>query len=52
MQKADGQGLASNAYGSGWFRVGQDEALVIEMDTPDVIRRDLFADEGNLRYLS
>lgn len=37
MQKADGQGLASNAYGSGWFKVGQDEALVIGMDAPDAL---------------
>ncbi len=37
MQKADGQGLASNAYGSGWFRVGNDQALVIEMDAPEAL---------------
>lgn len=37
MQKADGQGLASNIYGSGWFDVGSDQALVIEMDAPDAL---------------
>lgn len=37
MQKADGQGLASNAYGSGWFEVSRDQALVIEMDAPEAL---------------
>lgn len=37
MKKADGQGLASNAYGSGWFSVGEDQALVIEMDAPEAL---------------
>ncbi len=37
MQQADGQGLASNAYGSGWFKVGRDQALVIEMDAPEAL---------------
>ncbi len=37
MQKATGQGLAANAYGSSWFRVAQDEALIIEMDPPDAL---------------
>ncbi len=37
MQKSDGQGLASNIYGSGWFDVDSDQALVIEMDAPDAL---------------
>jgi len=37
MQKAGGQGLASNAYGSAWFKVGGDQALVIEMDAPEAL---------------
>lgn len=28
------QGLKNNAYGEGWFRIGEDEALVIELDKP------------------
>ncbi|MCB1676925.1 MAG: DUF1214 domain-containing protein [Halioglobus sp.] len=28
------QGLKNNAYGEGWFRIGDDEALVIELDKP------------------
>ena len=37
MQKAQGQGLSSNAYGSAWFKVGAEEALVIEMDAPEAL---------------
>lgn len=37
MQQADEQGLASNAYGSGWFKVGRDQALIIEMDGPEAL---------------
>ena len=37
MRKADGQGLGSNVYGSGWFKVGQDEALIIEMAAPEAL---------------
>lgn len=37
MQWADGQGLVSNAYGSSWFSVAKDEALVIEMDAPEAL---------------
>ena len=32
-----GQGLGSNVYGSGWFKVGQDEALIIEMAAPEAL---------------
>ncbi len=37
MEKAGGQGLSSNVYGSGWFKVNEDEALVIEMDAPEAL---------------
>jgi len=37
MQKADGQGLSSNAYGSGWFEIGEGDALLIELDAPDAL---------------
>lgn len=37
MKKADGQGLSSNAYGSSWFRVDRNEALIIELDAPDAL---------------
>lgn len=37
VRKADEQGLASNFYGSGWFNIGDDQALVIEMDAPDAL---------------
>jgi len=31
------QGLADNIYGSGWFQLAADEALVIELDAPDAL---------------
>jgi hypothetical protein len=31
-----GQGLQSNIYGEGWFRLEEDEILLIEFDAPDV----------------
>lgn len=31
------QGLAENVYGSGWFRIGPDEALVIELEAPEAL---------------
>ena len=37
VKKADGQGLDSNAYGSGWFKVGMDQALIIEMEAPEAL---------------
>lgn len=30
----DGQGLTNNVYGEGWFRLADDEVLLIEMDAP------------------
>jgi hypothetical protein len=37
VKKSDGQGLASNYYGSGWFEVGLQEALIIEMEAPNAL---------------
>ena len=37
MQKSDDQGLSSNYYGSGWFNVNPDQALIIEMDAPQAL---------------
>jgi len=32
--KSASEGLRENAYGSGWFRLGPDEVLLIELDAP------------------
>ena len=32
--KSGSEGLRENAYGSGWFRLGEDEVLLIELDEP------------------
>ncbi len=32
---APGEGIQENAYGSGWFQLARDEALLIELDEPD-----------------
>ena len=33
--KSASEGMKDNAYGSGWFRLEPDEALLIELDEPD-----------------
>jgi hypothetical protein len=35
VMRKTAQGLGTNFYGSGWFRVAPDEALVIEIDAPE-----------------
>ncbi len=32
---AEGQGLANNVYGAGWFDLAPDEALVVELEPPE-----------------
>ncbi len=36
MQKTP-QGLGNNFYGSGWFRINEDEALLIELEDPQAL---------------
>ncbi len=37
VKKSGEEGLAANAYGSGWFNVARGEALIVEMEAPDAL---------------